>query len=64
MGQITLKAARVNAKLRQIDVAKAIGVAKATVISWEQYKTVPRVDQVEALCNLYGIGYEFIQWKP
>lgn len=52
--RVSLKAARVNANLRQIDAAKKTGVAKTTIISWEKGETHPRADQLETLCSLYN----------
>jgi transcriptional regulator with XRE-family HTH domain len=63
MLRISLKAARVNAELRQIDTAIALDVDKKTVSSWEKGTTMPAADKVEALCNLYGISYDNIRWK-
>ena len=40
--KISLKAARVNENIRQVQAAKAVGV-----------KTFPRVDQLYALCDYY-----------
>jgi DNA-binding XRE family transcriptional regulator len=61
--RITLKAARVNRGLTQNDVAQALGVTKKTVSSWENGKTVPNIDKIEAICALYGLKYDDIQWK-
>ena len=61
--RITLKAARVNGRLTQNEVAIALGVTKKTVSSWENGKTVPNFDKIEALCSLYGLKYDDIQWK-
>lgn len=61
--RITLKAARVNRKLTQNEVAIALGVTKKTVSSWENGKTVPNFDKIEALCGLYRLRYDDIQWK-
>lgn len=52
--KVTLKAARVNAKLTQDQACEAIKVAKSTLISWEQEKTFPTAIQLSKLCNLYG----------
>lgn len=60
MFQISLKAARVNADLRQTDVANAIGVDVATIINWEKGKTAPRSDQLKKLCDIYGTPMDFI----
>ena len=62
MLRISLKAARVNAELKQIDTANALGVDKKTVSSWEKGRTMPSADKVNALCSLYGISYDNIRW--
>lgn len=56
MFQISLRAARVNAELTQEAAARGIGVDKATIVSWEKGKTSPRVEHLQALCNLYQIS--------
>ena len=61
--RISLKAARVNKGLTQKDVAKALNVTKKTVGSWENKKSMPNVDKIDALCTLLGINYDSIQWK-
>ena len=60
--QISLKAARINAELKQSDVAVALGVTKKTVASWEKNKSLPRIDKIEAICTLYGVTYDDIRW--
>lgn len=62
MLRISLRAARVNAGLKQIDTANALEVDKKTVSSWEKGKTMPSADKVGALCALYGISYDNIRW--
>lgn len=61
--RITLKAARVNKKLTQERLGKALGVTKKTVGAWENGKTMPSVDKIDALCNVLGLKYDDIQWK-
>jgi transcriptional regulator with XRE-family HTH domain len=61
---MTLEAARRNVKLRQKDVASALGVSKKTVGSWENGKTMPKADKIDAICKLYGVSYDNIKWKP
>jgi transcriptional regulator with XRE-family HTH domain len=60
MYQVSLKAARVNAGLRQEEAATAANVSKSTIISWEQGKTYPRSDQLKALCSLYKVPMDVI----
>lgn len=61
--RITLKAARINKGLTQNEVAIAIKVTKKTVGSWENGKSVPNINKIEMLCELYGRKYDEIQWK-
>ena len=61
--RITLKAARVNKGMTQIEVANSLNVTKKTVCSWENGKTMPKLDKIEPLCNLYGVTYDDIVWN-
>ena len=63
MMRISLKSARINAGLRQTDVAMELKVSRKTVAAWENGKSVPSVDKVEPLCKLYGVSYENIRWS-
>lgn len=60
MPQITLKAARVNANLSQKEAAETLGIAPSTLRNWEAGKTLPKQDQIVALCLLYGVNYDNI----
>ncbi len=61
--RISLRAARVNKGLTQSDVGKALNVTKKTVGAWENGKSMPNVDKIDALCALLGVKYDDIQWK-
>ena len=61
--RITLKAARINRNLTQEVVATELCVTKKTVSSWENGRTLPAVDKIEQICNLYGLSYDDIQWN-
>lgn len=52
---ISLKAARVNAGLTQIEAAKKLGVNSTTISFWETGRTSPRTSTFFALCKLYGV---------
>lgn len=56
--QISLAAARVNAKMTQEDVRKAANVSKQTVINWEAGKTRPSMATLHFLAELYKIPVE------
>lgn len=52
--KITLKAARVNAGLTQLEVAKKLRKNKQTIVNWEMGRSLPDVANFTALCSLYG----------
>lgn len=58
--QITLKAARVNAGLTLKDAAEKLGIALSTLHSYEKGETFPNTERINAICNLYGIPYDYI----
>lgn len=58
--QLSLKAARVNAKLNQEQVADRMGVTRQTIINWENGKIVPGIPDMEMLSSLYGIPTDYI----
>lgn len=60
--RITLEAARVNVGLTQTNAAKQIGVNKKTLSSWEQGKTVPKIDKIPIICAVYKRNYDEIKW--
>lgn len=61
--KMTLKAARINKGFTQEYVANKIEVTKKTLGSWESGKTMPKADQIIALCNLYEVSYDNIKWN-
>lgn len=54
--QITMKAARVNAKLTQKEVAEKLGVSRLTIIHWEKGATFPKSNQKKLLSKLYNLS--------
>lgn len=58
--QISLAAARVNAKLTQRDVAQHMKVSKQTIVNWESGKTEPTINQAKALSELYRMPLDYI----
>ena len=64
MLKITLKAARVNAGYSQKEVAKKLNVSNKTISSWESGETFPSAEKIGALCELYGISYDNINFLP
>lgn len=60
---ITLKAARVNVGLTQIDAAKALGISPDTVRKYEQGETFPDVPMIRKIEALYRISYNDIDFS-
>lgn len=63
MNQITLKAARINANLKQQEVANHLSVNIATVSSWETGKNMPSLKNFRKLCDLYNCALEEIKFE-
>ncbi|MGE1061245.1 helix-turn-helix transcriptional regulator [Megasphaera paucivorans] len=61
---ITLKTARTNKKMRQIDAAKALGVSVYTIQNYEPGKTYPDVHMLKKIEKLYGFPYSEIIFLP
>lgn len=53
--QISLAAARVNARLTQEEVAKKMKISKNTLVNWEKGKSTPSFASLQALSCLYKI---------
>ena len=58
--QISLAAARVNARFTQDEVAKKMGVSKQTLVNWEKGRILPGIPEVDFLSRLYGISVDHI----
>ena len=58
--QISLAAARVNAKKTQKEVARHFHVSEQTIVAWENGKSKPDVDQGRELARFYGIPLDYI----
>lgn len=58
--RISLKACRVNATLRQSDLAIKLGVCKDTVANWEKGITSPTSVQLQKISEITGIPMNYI----
>ena len=56
--KISIKAARVNAELTQIEAARKLGVCLSALASWERGEHHPAWRHVEAMAALYGCSTE------
>ena len=59
---ITLRAARVNAGLKQLDVAKMLGIAPDTLRKFETGEAFPDVKQIKQFETIYGLTYNDINF--
>lgn len=64
MLKISLKAARVNANLSQKDAARELNVSNKTLTNWENGKSFPSAEKIDALCKLYKLSYDNIIFLP
>lgn len=58
--KITMRAMRVNRGLTQEQIAKMLGVTKATVINWEKGKSIIDASSFLTLCSIYGCSADDI----
>lgn len=58
--QISLEAARVNAKMSQKEAAKRMNVNISTIQNWEKGKTFPDAGKFKRLCEIYGCPMDII----
>ena len=56
-----LNAARVNAGLTQLDVAKILNRNKQTIVNWENGVTEIKVNDLMRLSKLYEIPIEYLE---
>lgn len=61
MLQITLKAARINAGLTQMDVVNRTGISRSTLHRWENGKGAPKLNDLRTLCELYQVPMDCIK---
>ncbi len=58
--KITLKAARVNKGMTQMEAAKKLGVSKSTLQNYESGNTIPNWDMVRRIEELYGFKADYL----
>ena len=64
MVKISIKAARTNVGLLQKEAAVRLGVSAKTLGSWENGITFPPADKIPAICDLYGVPYDHLNFLP
>lgn len=63
MERMSMKAARIDRGMTQEELAAALNVTKKTVGSWENGKTRPTIDKIEAICSVLERSYDSIRWN-
>lgn len=61
--KITLRAARINAGIKQSEVSKELKVSERTVGKWEIGDISPRITNVLKLLKLYDVPIENIEFE-
>lgn len=64
MAKMTLKAARVNAGLKQKEAADALGVSNKTLSNWENGLATPKANKIDPICALYDVTYDNLIFLP
>ena len=64
MYKVTLRAARVNVDILQKEAADYLGVSNKTLGNWENGITSPPADKIPAICDLYGVPYDHLNFLP
>ena len=59
---ITLKAARINKDLTQVEAAKRLGIAVDTLRQYEAGNTFPDVPMIRKIEDLYSVSYNDINF--
>ena len=54
---ITLKSARINKNLTQVEAAKKLGISTETLSNYERGKSYPDVPIIKCIEDLYGLPY-------
>lgn len=62
--EISLKAARVNAGLTQIQVANRVGTTKNTISNYERGITIPDMEMGMKLAEVYGCTVNDLKFRP
>ena len=61
---ITLKSARVNKELTQVEAAKMIGITVDTLSNYERGKSYPDVPIIKRIEEVYGVSYSDLIFLP
>lgn len=60
--KISMAAARVNAGLKQKELAKKCKVSESTIVNWENGKSFPNARKLPLLEKAYGIPLDYVKF--
>ena len=60
---ISIKAARVNAGLTQVELAELLKKSKSTIINYESYSTNVPINVALEMAKLFGLSVNEIKWS-
>ncbi len=61
---MTLKAARVNKNLTQVEAAELLGISKDTLYNYENGRSLPNVQVIKKMEEVYQLSYNDINFFP
>lgn len=61
---ITIKAARVNKNLTQVQAAELLGISADSLWNYENGRSFPNIKIVQKMVELYGISYDNLIFLP
>ena len=61
---ITMKAARVNCNLSQVEAAKLLGISRKTLQNYEAGASFPDIPILKRIESVYNISYSDINFSP
>ena len=62
--KLTLKAARVNKGLTQMEAANQLLINKGTLVNYEKYRTIPDIEMAKKMASLYGVSVDDLIFLP
>lgn len=62
--KFSLRAARVNANLKQTEACEKLGITQKTLIGYERNYRSPTIDVVMKMCELYNVGIDQLNFLP
>ena len=62
--KVSLRSARVNSNLTQVEAGKKIGVSRKTIQNWEKGVSLPDAEHISRIEAAYSCSYDDIIFLP